>query len=110
MMLQMASSNTILQTIVDERQRGRVMSLFSVAVFGMAPFGSLLAGAVAERMGAPETLAIGGTVCLLSALAFMRKLPALRTHVRPIYQRLGIVPELARGVASASVPEVVSPP
>jgi MFS family permease len=110
MMLQMASSNTILQTIVDERQRGRVMSLFTVAVFGVAPFGSLLAGAVADRIGAAPTLAIGGTVCLLSTLAFVRKLPALREHVHPIYQRLGIVPELASGVASASVPEVVSPP
>jgi MFS family permease len=110
MMLQMASSNTILQTIVDERRRGRVMSLYSVAVFGMAPFGSLLAGAVADRIGAAYTLAIGGAVCLLSALAFVRKLPALRSHVRPIYQRLGIVPELASGVASASLPEAPAPP
>jgi MFS family permease len=110
MMIQMASSNTILQTIVDEQQRGRVMSLYGVAVFGMAPFGSLLAGTLADRIGPSATLALGGAVCLLNAARFARQLPLLRTHIRPIYQRLGIVPELARGVASASVPEVPSPP
>jgi MFS family permease len=110
MMVQMASSNTILQTIVDEQQRGRVMSLYSVAVFGIAPFGSLLAGSLADRIGASWTLSLGGSVCLLSAAGFVRGLPSLRSHVRPIYQRLGIVPELARGVASASLPEVPTPP
>lgn len=106
MMIQMAASNTVLQTIVDEDRRGRVMSMFSVAVFGTAPFGSLLAGSVADRVGAPLTLAVGGGVCLLNALVFMRSLPQLRAHVRPIYRRLGILPELATGVESASRPSV----
>jgi MFS family permease len=110
MMLQMASSNTILQTIVDESRRGRVLSLYSVAVFGVAPFGSLLAGALADHIGVQGTLAVGGLTCLISALFFARALPVLRAHVHPIYQRLGIVPELARGVASASVPELPSTP
>jgi MFS family permease len=110
MMIQMASSNTILQTIVDEQQRGRVLSLYSMAAFGMAPFGSLLAGSVADRIGAALTLGIAGALCMVSALLFALQLPALRAHVRPIYQRLGIVPELADGVASASLPEVPTPP
>lgn len=109
MMIQMASSNTVLQTIVDEDRRGRVMSLYTMAVFGITPFGSLLAGSAADRLGAPLTLAIGGCACLLNALAFARTLPALRRHVRPIYERLGILPELAEGVASAS-PTSVPPP
>ena len=64
MMQQMAASNTILQTIVEEDKRGRVMSFYAMAFLGMAPFGSLLAGVLAARVGAPLTLAIGGAVCL----------------------------------------------
>jgi MFS family permease len=103
MMQQMAASNTILQTIVDDRMRGRVMAFYSMAFQGMAPFGSLLAGALAERIGAPRTLAIGGAVCLLGSTWFARQLPQIREFVRPIYRKLGILPEVALGVQQAAV-------
>ena len=103
MMVQMASSNTILQTIVDDDKRGRVMSFYSMAFMGMMPFGSLLAGALASRVGAPRTVILGGLACLLAAAAFARALPALRAQVRPIYVRLGIVPELAAGLQAAEL-------
>ncbi|MBX5480636.1 MAG: MFS transporter [Myxococcaceae bacterium] len=91
MMTQTASTNTLLQTIVDEDKRGRVMSFYTVAIVGTAPFGSLFAGALADRFGAPTALLIGGAGCLLGAIAFLRALPRLRVHVRPIYERLGIL-------------------
>ncbi|MBS1859892.1 MAG: MFS transporter [Acidobacteria bacterium] len=89
---QMAASNTILQTIVAEEKRGRVMAFYSVAFQGVAPFGSLLAGAVAARIGAPETLACGGALCVLGAAWFARRLPEIRRAVRPIYVEMGILP------------------
>jgi MFS family permease len=98
MMLQMASSNTILQTIVEEDKRGRVMSLFAMAYFGTLPFGSLLAGVLASRMGAENTILVGGAACVLAAGIFFRALPGLRRAVRPIYVRMGILPELASGL------------
>jgi MFS family permease len=101
MMVQMAASNTILQTIVDEDKRGRVMSFFAMAFVGTAPFGSLFAGAVAQRVGAPDTLLVGGAFCIAGAIAFTRALPRIRELVRPIYQRLGILP-IAQGLHSAS--------
>jgi MFS family permease len=101
MMVQMAASNTILQTIVDEDKRGRVMSFFAMAFVGSAPFGSLLAGGVAQRLGAPDTLLVGGACCIAGAIAFTRALPRIRELVRPIYQRLGILP-IAQGLHSAS--------
>ncbi|MFL6229144.1 MAG: MFS transporter [Pyrinomonadaceae bacterium] len=97
-MVQMAASNTVLQTIVDEDKRGRVMSFYTMAFMGTAPFGSLLAGAVADRIGAPHTLLFGGLGCVLGALWFARSLPALRREVRPIYARIGILPEVAAGI------------
>jgi MFS family permease len=102
MMVQMASSNTILQTIVDDDKRGRVMSFYAMAFMGMMPFGSLLAGFLAGRIGAPRTVMLGGLACLLAAAAFARALPALRAQVRPIYVRLGIVPEMAVGLQTAT--------
>lgn len=101
-MVEMASSNTVLQTIVDDDKRGRVMSLFAMAFMGMAPFGSLLAGFLASRIGAPGTLLVGGAACLLGAAIFWRRLPALRKMVRPIYVRMGIIPEIAVGIQSAT--------
>lgn len=101
-MLHMAATNTLIQTLVDERMRGRVMALYSVAFLGMAPFGSLLAGAVASRIGAPHTLVVGGVVCLLGALAFARKLPRLRAQARPVLVTRGILPEVAEALGDTT--------
>jgi MFS family permease len=104
MMTQMASSNTILQTIVDDDKRGRVMSLYSMAFIGLSPLGSLFAGAVAARIGAPDTIAIGGVAAMAAALVFGSRLPRLRRHIVPIYVRLGIIPEVATGIQAATNP------
>jgi len=98
MMVQFASTNTVLQTIVDEDKRGRVMSFYAMALRGMAPFGSLLAGGLAGKIGAPNTLMIGGVSCFLGALLFARKLPSMRKMVRPIYVRMGLVSEAPSGI------------
>jgi MFS family permease len=107
-MVQMAVSNTILQTIVDEDKRGRVMSFYTMAFMGTAPFGSLLAGSVAERIGAPHTLLFGGIGCLLGSAWFATSLSELRRDVRPIYTRIGILPEVAKGIQQSS--ELSVPP
>jgi MFS family permease len=91
MMVQMAASNTILQTIVEESKRGRVMSLFLMAYAGMMPFGGLFGGFLADRIGPALTLEFGGAACCLGALAFFRALPEIRREVSPIYHRLGVV-------------------
>jgi MFS family permease len=108
MMTQMAASNTILQTIVQDDKRGRVMSFYSMAFLGMAPFGSLLAGMLAHHIGAPRTVMISGTICVAAAAWFASQLSAIREHVRPIYRTLGIIPEIATGIQSAS--ELQTPP
>jgi MFS family permease len=94
-MAQMASSNTVLQTIVEEDKRGRVMSFYTMAFLGMMPLGSLLAGGLASRFGAPSAVILGGATCLIAAACFAFRLPALRCQVRPIYIRMGILPEMA---------------
>jgi predicted MFS family arabinose efflux permease len=91
MMVLTTASNTILQTIVDEEHRGRVMSFYTMAFMGTAPLGSLVAGGMAAHIGAPQTVRIGGVGCLLGALVFARYLPALREIVRPIYTNLGLI-------------------
>jgi MFS family permease len=93
MMVHMASSNTILQTMVDDDKRGRVMSLYTMAFMGMAPFGSLAGGSLASKIGAPYTLIIGGASCILGSFLFGNKLPLIRKMVRPIYIRKGILSE-----------------
>jgi len=108
MMVALAASNTVLQTVVDEDKRGRVMSLYTMAFFGMVPFGSLIAGWLAGRVGAQGTLAAGGALTALGGLLFWRKLPALRNSVRPIYVRLGILPEVAEGLNQTS--DMLRPP
>ena len=106
MMQGMAASNTIIQTLVDEDKRGRVMSYYTMAFMGMAPFGSLLAGTMAHAIpstplwifsktmlaGAQWTVIINGVVVVLGAAWFATRLPALRVVVRPIYQEMGIIP------------------
>ncbi len=95
MMRHMASSNTIVQTIVDEDKRGRVMAYYSMAFQGLAPFGSLAAGAIAGRVGAPVTIICGGSLCVAGAVWFAMNLPAIRQEIRPIYRELGILPKAA---------------
>jgi len=102
MMLQMASSNTFLQTVVDDDKRGRVLSLYTMAYIGVSPIGSLLAGWVAQRIGVPWTLALGGSVCVLAASWFAMQMPRFRAEVRPIYHRMGIIPEVATGIQAAT--------
>ena len=82
MMLQMGSSNTLIQSMVPDHLRGRVMSVYSMMFTGMAPFGALLAGLVADRFGAPATVAMGGAICLAAAGIFWTQLPQIRVHAR----------------------------
>jgi MFS family permease len=93
MMQGLVASNTIIQTLVDDQMRGRVMSYYTMAFVGMAPFGSLLAGALAHAIGAPRTVIVCGFACILGALWFWSRLPGIRQHMRPVYERLGIVPQ-----------------
>ncbi len=97
-MVQLATSNTLLQTMVDDDRRGRVMGFFTVAFVGMAPVGSILAGALASVIGAPWTLFVGGVACLVGAGVFAKKLPQLREKIRPIYVTKGILPDIATGI------------
>jgi MFS family permease len=90
----MAASNTVIQTIVSEDKRGRVMSYYTMAFMGMAPFGSLLAGSMAHAMGAPWTVVVSGSVVLASAAWFTTRLPAVRRQIRPIYREMGILPTM----------------
>jgi MFS family permease len=101
-MIQLATSNTLLQTMVDDDRRGRVMGLYTVAFIGMAPIGSLLAGALASAIGAPWTVFVGGAACLAGAGIFARRLPRLREKARPIYVTKKILPEVATAIQSAS--------
>ena len=86
-----ASTNTILQTIVDDRLRGRVAGFYTMAFFGVAPIGNLAAGALASAFGAPATFLANGLLCIAAALWFRRRLPALAQVLRPTYRRLGII-------------------
>jgi MFS family permease len=108
MMVQMASTNTVIQTIVDDEKRGRVMSFYTMAFLGTAPFGSLLAGVLSSRIGAPQTVVLSGVLCLAAAIWFAYELPASRQVVRPIYVRMGILPHVASGLQSAA--NLLTPP
>jgi MFS family permease len=92
LIVQMAGTNTILQTIVDDGFRGRVMAFYTMAFLGTAPIGSLIAGVLADRIGAPMTIGVGGIACVGAGLWFARQLPLLRSIVRPIYVERGILP------------------
>jgi predicted MFS family arabinose efflux permease len=91
-MMQMAGTNTVLQTLVDDKLRGRVMAFYTMAFFGTAPIGSLLAGVAADRFGLRWTIASGGVLCIVSGLWLAARLPGLRAIVRPIYVERGILP------------------
>ena len=92
MMQAMTASNTVIQSLVPEDKRGRVMSYFVMAFFGTAPFGSLLAGALASRIGAPLTVVLTGVCCLAGFAWFTIKLPGVLVAMRPVYQELGLLP------------------
>jgi MFS family permease len=108
MIATMASCNTMVQTIVEEDKRGRVMSFYVMAFMGAAPLGSLLAGSVSSAIGAPYTVCIGGILCVLGGIVFFFRLPALRRIIRPIYRKMGIIPEVAIGIQVAD--ELRKPP
>lgn len=93
MMVQTAGCNTVLQTILDDDKRGRVMGFFAMSFLGMMPFGGLLAGAIAQHFGPPVAVQIGGAIVILGALVFRALLPRLRTLVTPIYIERGILPK-----------------
>jgi MFS family permease len=101
-MVQLASINTILQTIVEDDKRGRVLSLHVMAFIGTAPLGNLLAGFVAEKFGAPRTLQISGLLSIAVMLFFLKQVPHIRRLVHPIYVRKGIIPEVATGLQTAA--------
>lgn len=90
-MITLAATNTVLQTLVPEHLRGRVMSFYTMAFLGTAPIGSLLAGLAAERIGAPQTIAAGGAACLAAGVWFYSALPHLRSLARPIYIERGLI-------------------
>ncbi len=102
MITHMAASNTILQTVVEDRWRGRVMSFYTAAIVGTAPFGSLLAGSLAHAIGAPRTVVLGGAVCVVGGAAFAARLRGMRRLIRPIYRQRGIIPEVATGIEAAA--------
>jgi MFS family permease len=97
--------NTLLQTIVEDDKRGRIMSLYGTALLGVTPFGSMLAGVIVNKTGAPVMLMIAGLVCIASAVVFALRLPLLRSSIIPLYRELGIVKNLEPPV-SASVEQV----
>ena len=99
-MVLIAASNTVLQTLADDAMRGRVMSLFTMMLVGMAPFGSLLAGWLADHFGAPVVVGAGGGICALAALVFARQLPRLRAAAQPILLSRGIIGDTANSSRS----------
>ncbi len=110
MITQMAAGNTLLQTIVDDDKRGRIMSLFGMSFLGMMPLGSLLMGYLAkpQHLGPPKAVALGGVCCIVGAGIFASQLPRIRREIRPIYVRRGILPDVAQGLAQAA--ELSVPP
>ena len=108
MMIGLASSNTLIQSLVPDKLRGRVMAVYSMMFMGMAPFGSLLAGALAHRLGAPGTVAFGGLACITGALVFGLRLPMLHHEARQIIVALQVAggePEEMTGQTSVPVPQ-----
>jgi MFS family permease len=91
MMVQMGASNTLIQTMVPDTLRGRIMAFYSMTFMGMAPFGSILAGVLAERLGAPITVFLGAVVCVLGAAVYISRIPSLRASARQLIASQGIV-------------------
>jgi len=102
MMVEMASSNTLIQSMVPDALRGRVMAVYSMMFMGMAPFGALFAGSMASRIGAPKTVAIGGLICMAAAGVFTVRLPVLRGEARRLI--------VAQGLAGGNPPQEMTGP
>lgn len=100
-LLEIASTNTLLQTISEESKRGRVMSFYAMSFRGMSPFGSIIAGGLGDLIGAQETLILAGGACLASAIFYLKKLPSLRPMVRPIYENLGIITAVEKKIQNS---------
>ncbi len=94
MMFQTIASNMILQTLVEDDKRGRVMSFFTVSLMGTAPFGNLAAGLLAGQIGAPATVFLGGVACIAAAVLFMTRLEGIRPLVRAVYVEKGVIPSI----------------
>jgi MFS family permease len=105
MMVQMAASNTLIQAMVPDALRGRVMAVYSMMFMGMAPFGALFAGSMAGRIGAPGTVALGGAACIVASIAFRLRLPAIRDEAR----QLIVAQSLAGGDPPAEMTSPVTP-
>jgi hypothetical protein len=105
MIQQMSSSNTVIQTLVNDDMRGRVMSYYAMAFVGMSPFGSLLAGGMAHWIGAPRTLLFTGLCCAAGSIWYFSHYQAVRADMRPIYRELGILPQQQAELAAAVATE-----
>jgi len=105
MIQEMSSSNTVVQTLTSDEMRGRVMSYYTMAFVGMAPFGSLLAGGMAHWLGAPRTLLITGLCCAAGSIWYFSNYQQIREHMRPIYRELGILPQQPTELAAAVATE-----
>ena len=108
MMTQMSSSNTLIQAMVPDELRGRVMSVYSMMFMGMAPLGALLAGTLAGIMGAPYTVALGGAVCILGSLIFFLRLPNLREEGRKMIIAMQMTAGVPASKASFQTPTLTS--
>ena len=102
LMVMIASINTVLQSVVDDDKRGRVMALYTMSFIGMAPLGSLLAGSIASFIGAPHTIMISGILCMAAAALFIRRLAVIKNAIHPMYVRKGIIPQVADGLGTAA--------
>lgn len=109
MMIQMSSSNTLVQAMVPDALRGRVMSVYSMMFMGMAPFGALLAGTIAGYLGAPYTVALGGTACIAGSILFSLRLPKLASEGREMIVSLQMTGGVPASKASFQLPTEEKP-
>jgi MFS family permease len=109
MMMNTAACNTVLQTITEDDKRGRVMSFYTMAIMGTAPFGSLIIGSLAKLIGTPDSIFICGLSTIIAAFFFYKKLPELKRIVRPVYVKMGLIPEVVSGIQTATEPSVGKP-